>query len=128
MFVEEQNVPLELELDEHDRTDARARHALIRVRGFPVATGRFFELDARTAQIGRMAVLEEWRKRGLGARLLGALVDEARARGYALARLDAQTHAVEFYRRAGFAEAGEPLWDAGILHQPMSRALIPGKT
>lgn len=123
VFVEEQGVPPELEVDEHDRTDARAVHALVRSGGAAVGTGRFYEVDAATVQIGRMAILPAMRRRGAGAKLLTALAAEARRRGYALARLHAQMHAARFYEEAGFVETGETLWDAGIVHQTMERRL-----
>lgn len=124
MFVEEQGVPLELEIDEHDRDDIAAVHALARDEdGTAIGTGRFYELDAASVKIGRMAIDADRRGRGAGARLLEALIAEAQRRGFTQAHLDAQTVAAEFYRKAGFADDGDPLWDAGILHQPMSKQL-----
>jgi predicted GNAT family N-acyltransferase len=123
VFVEEQSVPLDLEIDEHDRDDPAARHALVRVAGRAVATGRYYLLDADAVQIGRLAVLAGWRGQGVGARLLDALLDEARRGGFGRASLDAQTQALDFYRKAGFAEEGETFFDAGILHQRMTRTL-----
>jgi len=120
VFVGEQGVPLAEEIDHHDRNDPRTRHALVRIGPDAVATGRFYGADEHTAQIGRLAVLPEWRGRGIGATLLDALVTEARRRGYARAHLWAQTQATGFYRRIGFEDDGEPLWDGGILHQPMT--------
>ncbi|GAC1550721.1 MAG: GNAT family N-acetyltransferase [Vulcanimicrobiaceae bacterium] len=126
VFVDEQGVPPEEEVDEHDRTDRRAVHALAidRVPNPAVlGAGRFYVLDAATVQIGRMAVRAEGRGRGVGAALLAALVAEARRRGFARAHLHAQTHAAAFYRKAGFHDDGERMWDAGIEHQPMSLRL-----
>jgi predicted GNAT family N-acyltransferase len=123
VFVDEQAVPLELEIDEHDRTDTEAVHALVREGDATIGTGRFYVLDPSSVQVGRMAVAADWRGRGAGACLLGALMIEARRRGFNCVRLEAQTAAVEFYRKAGFEDDGEPLWDAGILHQPMVKQL-----
>jgi hypothetical protein len=124
VFVDEQGVPLELEIDEHDRDDFDAVHALAREEdGTAIGAGRFYELDLSSVKIGRMAVDADRRKCGAGARLLEALIAEAQGRGFTRACLDAQTTAVDFYRRAGFQDDGEPLWDAGILHQPMSKQL-----
>lgn len=124
VFVDEQGVPPDLECDEHDRSDARAVHVLARdPAGHVVGAARYYVTDATTVQIGRMAVLAAQRGRGVGARLLAALVAEARRRGFARAHLHAQTHASAFYRKAGFYDDGEELWDAGIRHQPMSREL-----
>jgi predicted GNAT family N-acyltransferase len=129
VFVTEQGVPPEEEVDEHDRTDLQAVHALaLRDPADPqsaVGAGRFYVADEKsgTIQIGRMAVDAQARGAGVGAAILAALVSEARRRGFAKAHLHAQAHATEFYRKAGFVADGEPLWDAGILHVPMSLAL-----
>jgi predicted GNAT family N-acyltransferase len=123
VFVGEQGVPPELEIDEHDLTDARAVHALAREGDEPIGAGRFYEIDAATVQIGRMAVLSASRGSGAGSRILAALAEEARRRGYARARLHAQLQAMEFYVKAGFIAGEETLWDAGILHRAMERGL-----
>ena len=131
VFVEEQGVPPDLEIDEHDRAGSTARHALVRDGeagdgGTAIAAGRLYAADAATAQIGRLAVLAERRGRGVGALLLDALVDEARRGRFARAHLWAQTHAVAFYHRAGFRADGALLSDAGIAHQPMTLDLAEG--
>lgn len=123
VFVGEQHVPAEEEIDEHDRTDDDARHALIRDGGKPVAAGRYYRIQGTTAQVGRMAVLAEYRGRRLGRQLLDALVDDARRRGFARVALNAQDHAVAFYAKAGFTPFGETLVECKIVHQPMELAL-----
>ncbi len=124
VFVDEQGVPLELEIDEHDREDAEAVHALIRDDAQAIATGRYYVVGAGCVQIGRMAVLPAWRGRGAGKHLLELLEAEARRHGFAEAQLDAQVQATHFYRKAGYADFGEEHLDAGILHQPMRKALF----
>jgi predicted GNAT family N-acyltransferase len=123
VFVDEQHVPAEEEVDDHDRTDLDARHALIRAGDDVVAAGRYYRLDASTAQIGRMAVLPAFRGRRVGRQLLDVLVDDARQRGFARAALNAQDHAVGFYAKAGFTPFGEMLVECDILHQPMELEL-----
>ncbi|HEY5339474.1 MAG TPA: GNAT family N-acetyltransferase [Candidatus Aquilonibacter sp.] len=123
VFVDEQHVPAEEEIDEHDRTDTDARHALIREGDKPVAAGRYYRIDGTTAQVGRMAVLAEYRGRRIGRRLLDALVDDARRRGFARIALNAQDHAVAFYAKAGFTPFGETLVECNISHQPMELTL-----
>ena len=108
---------------EHDRTDPAAVHALAYDGVQAVGTGRFYPLDARTVQLGRMAVLAEHRGKRAGVEILGALEAEAIRRGFERAHLWAQTHAIGFYGRAGFAAEGDTVWDGGILHQPMSHTL-----
>jgi predicted GNAT family N-acyltransferase len=70
-----------------------------------------------------MAVLAAHRGRRAGRVLLDALLDDARARGFARATLNAQDHAVGFYAKAGFTAYGETLVECDILHQPMELAL-----
>lgn len=117
VFVHEQGVPLELELDNED---PRCDHALAYAAdGAAVGTGRLLP----DGHIGRMAVLKEWRGKSVGALLLQALIERARQRGHAHARLNAQTYAAGFYRRYGFEVAGPEFMDAGIRHVPMQRDL-----
>ncbi|GAC1496880.1 MAG: GNAT family N-acetyltransferase [Vulcanimicrobiaceae bacterium] len=124
VFVGEQGVPPDLEIDEHDRTDVRAVHALARDGdGSAIGTGRYYITETSRIRIGRMAVLARARGIGVGRLLLEALVADARERGFARAELHAQTHAAGFYYKAGFVDDGTTLWDAGIEHQPMTRCL-----
>jgi predicted GNAT family N-acyltransferase len=116
VFVEEQGVPREIELDEHDQTSI---HAVAFDGAKPVGTGRLLP----DGHIGRMAVLKEWRNRGIGALMLQALVQEAKRRKYREVVLSAQVHAVPFYRAHGFAEEGDEYLEAGIRHQAMKRRL-----
>ena len=124
VFVHEQLVPEEEEVDAHDATDADTLHLLARDRdGSVAATGRFYDAGERVAQIGRMAVRRDARAAGLGRVILERLIDEARARGFERAVLHAQDHAVGFYAKSGFRPFGATLLDGGIVHQPMERSL-----
>jgi predicted GNAT family N-acyltransferase len=116
VFVEEQRVPREIELDEHD---ALCLHAVVFEGGTAVGTGRLLP----DGHIGRMAVLKAWRGRGIGAAILRELVEAARERGHREVALSAQVHAVPFYRAHGFVPVGEQYIEAGIPHQAMKRAL-----
>ncbi len=116
VFVAEQGVPREIELDEHDETSL---HAVVFEGDVAVATGRLLP----DGHIGRMAVLAAWRGQGLGSRILLRLIDAARARGDAQVVLSAQVRAVPFYRRHGFIEEGEEYLEAGIRHRSMRLAL-----
>jgi predicted GNAT family N-acyltransferase len=126
VFVHEQGVPADIEIDEHDRTDTDAVHALAtdHAGGF-VGAGRYYVASPGVVQVGRMAVVLEKRGRGVGEAILNCLVAEARRRGFVRVHLHAQVEAREFYRKSGFFDDGGLLWDAGILHQPMSLRLEP---
>ncbi|HJS38510.1 MAG TPA: GNAT family N-acetyltransferase [Burkholderiales bacterium] len=116
VFVEEQRVPPEIEMDD---MDAVSVHALAFVDGKAVGTGRLLP----DGHIGRMAVLREARASGVGGAMLERLVEEARRRGFQEAVLSAQTHALAFYRKHGFEAVGEIYEEAGIPHQEMRRTL-----
>lgn len=117
VFVDEQRVPVQEELDDND---VHCLHALAHAPdGLVVGTGRLLP----DGHIGRMAVLRSWRGSGVGQALLLALVEAARARGHADVVLSAQLHAQGFYARHGFVAHGEVYQDAGIAHIAMRRAL-----
>lgn len=117
VFVDEQKVPPELEWDEDD---AEAFHALaVDDDGSPVGTGRL----TRDGRIGRMAVLQEWRDRGVGRAILVHLMDRAREAAMSEILLNAQVTAIGFYRRFGYIEEGEEFMDAGIPHRRMRLSL-----
>jgi predicted GNAT family N-acyltransferase len=113
VFIVEQNVPLE---DEIDALDPRSRHVIARAADdTPIGTARL----TPERMIGRMAVLADWRGRGVGAALLEAILDQARALGYPAVELHAQTHAIRFYEKFGFVAYGEEFDECGILHRRM---------
>ena len=117
VFVVEQRVPAPLEWD---AIDAECVHALaFDGEGRAIGCGRLLP----DGHIGRMAVRREWRGRGVGAALLAHLTELARARGDAKVVLNAQTHAMPFYARYGFAPVGVPFDEAGIPHQAMEARL-----
>ena len=120
VFVQEQGVPAELEMDAQD---AQCIHALAHTPGgAAVGTGRLLP----DGHIGRMAVLKNFRGKGVGALLLESLVVQARLRGHAQVRLNAQIAASGFYLRYGFKACGAEFMEAGIPHVEMVRELRNG--
>lgn len=123
VFVREQGVPPEFELDALDADAARCVHAAaIDEGGVVIATARLL-LDPPIARIGRMAVLKAWRGRGVGAALLEALCVEAKRRGFDEVVLHSQTHATPFYFKHGFLSHGSEFAEAAIPHLEMRRKL-----
>ncbi|MGN6223115.1 GNAT family N-acetyltransferase [Pseudoxanthomonas sp.] len=117
VFVREQHVPLE---EERDALDPLCRHVLARDdAGQPIGTGRL----TPEHRIGRMAVLREWRGRGVGDALLAALIAQARLQRWPELTLNAQVSAESFYARHGFVPYGPRFHEAGIEHQAMRRRL-----
>jgi len=121
VFIDEQQIPAELEGDVADKT---ALHGLARNRfGMAVATGRLVEARPGVGKIGRMAVAQPVRGSRIGRQLLDALVDAARRRGWREVLLHAQLSAAPFYDRAGFTRRGPVFEEAGIPHEEMFLAL-----
>lgn len=117
VFIHEQGVPVELEWD---GLDASCSHVLAwNDHGKAIGTARM----QPNGTIGRMAVLKQWRGRGVGKALLQALLDLAATQGLPRVTLSAQIHARGFYERAGFHVVGEPFMDAGIPHRKMVKDL-----
>ena len=117
VFIDEQKVSAELEWDGRD---GDCLHVIAAdAAGAPIGCGRLLP----EGRIGRMAVLAPARGRGVGAEILRALTDAARARGHAVVELSAQTHALGFYARFGFVAEGGEYLDAGIAHRTMRLAL-----
>lgn len=128
VFIHEQGVPEQEEIDEHDGDPVRvttAVHVLARMGGRPVATGRLL-LDyppGENAHIGRVAVLAELRRGGVGRAVMQALQDEARRRRFAGVTLAAQLQALPFYEQLGYAARGDVFLDARIEHRWMDLRL-----
>jgi len=116
VFVVEQSGPPE---DEPDAMDAASLHAVAYDRGVAIATGRLLP----DGHIGRMAVRRQARGRGVGGRLLAALIDRARQLGHQTLALHAQVHASGFYEAHGFCRQGAPFVEAGIDHVLMVRTI-----
>ncbi|MCU7844935.1 MAG: GNAT family N-acetyltransferase [Candidatus Thiodiazotropha sp. (ex Monitilora ramsayi)] len=113
VFVQEQGVPLEMEWDDDD---LMAYHLLaIDSEQHPIGTARLLG----NGQIGRMAVLPEWRGRGVGRALLEGLLARAEASGIKKLFLHAQTSAEPFYAKAGFSPVGKVFYEADIPHRKM---------
>lgn len=124
VFVEEQKVPRDLEMDEYDVSPDACRHILLKDGDKPAATGRWKVYEEGTAKLQRIAVLKEYRSSGIGKILVLALEDDARKAGMDTVILDGQCTAEGFYKRLGYTTVpGEPFLDAGILHVRMTKKL-----
>jgi predicted GNAT family N-acyltransferase len=126
VFVDEQHVPADEEIDAYDASPtgtegAEALHILAKADEVMVGAARLL-LDAPTGgavHLGRVAVLAEWRRSGVGNALMERLHGEARARGYVRVEISAQTHAIPFYERLGYIAEGPVYLEAGIEHCAM---------
>ena len=117
VFMQEQNVPAELEWDGLDEV---CHHALaLSANGEAIGCGRI----TPDGHIGRVAVLPEWRRKRIGSAILELLVDYARSQHFVQIELNAQVQALPLYKRFGFEEEGEVFMEANIPHRKMTLPL-----
>jgi len=120
VFIQEQGIPAELEWD---GLDEGCRHALaLSHKGDAIGSGRMLA----NGHIGRIAVLPKWRKQKVGTAIMEAFLDYARSNDYEQVDVDAQIHAIPFYRSFDFVKEGEIFTDAGLPHIKMRRKLLAG--
>ena len=120
VFVTEQSVPVEEELDD---ADATAIHCIALHQGQVVGTGRLVHPDGDTIHIGRMAVDLPWRRQEIGSQILRFLEEEAKAQGMQHCILDAQEYVKAFYAAHGYQEHGDTFLEVDIPHIEMRNEL-----
>lgn len=116
VFIEEQNVPEELEWDEYDESST---HFLAMDDDRAVAVARL----KPDGQIGRMAVLAKYRHQGIGSRLLAFVLKFAAGKNLGQVYLHAQTSAIPFYEKHGFITQGVIFYEANIPHLGMLKKI-----
>jgi predicted GNAT family N-acyltransferase len=122
VFETEQNIPRPLDRDAYDYS---ADHVVaFDPKGRCIGTGRVVRLDARTAQIGRMAVAKDQRQGGVGGQVLEALERMAQMRGISELTVNSQLPAEAFYRNRGFTRLGDVFLDQGVPHVVMRKSLV----
>lgn len=121
VFVEEQGVPLSLELDEHDET---ATHFVIYTKDTPIGAGRLRETNAGTGKVERVCVLPEYRGRHLGNLIMNSLEEHAKSNNLEKIILNSQSYAVPFYEKLGFVITSPEFMDADIPHRAMEKKLV----
>ncbi|MDP4550844.1 GNAT family N-acetyltransferase [Alkalihalobacillus macyae] len=119
VFVEEQKVPAELEIDEHEND---ATHFVAYDDRIPVAAGRFRVVD-QMAKVERICVLSSYRKTGLGQELINTIEEQAEKLNLSKMKLNAQLSAVGFYNKLGYETVSGEFMDAGIPHVTMTKEL-----
>lgn len=116
VFIEEQHVPADLEWDEFD---TQSIHFLAFHNNKAIATARL----KPDGQIGRMAVVKDYRYKGIGKKLLTTVIARAENTGFSMIYLHAQKKAINFYKQFNFINNGEEFTDAGIKHQAMYKII-----
>ncbi len=120
VFVEEQGISEDLELDEYD---SEALHMVVKDKGRVIGTARVRFLATEQAKLERMAVLRPFRRRGIGRGIISFLNEELKRRQVRQVVLHAQYPVVAFYKSCGFEESSLPFWEAGIKHIEMRRGI-----
>ncbi|MEH6943498.1 GNAT family N-acetyltransferase [Bacillus sp. JJ722] len=119
VFIEEQQVDAEEELDEHDQT---ATHFVLYDDNKPIGAGRFRLVDG-AGKVERICVLANVRKAGAGKLIMNKIEKYAKDQQIAQVKLNAQTHAIGFYENLGYKIVSEEFLDAGIPHRTMTKNL-----
>ena len=120
VFVEEQGIPQDLELDEYDR---EAMHMVVKNKKKVIGTARIRFMPAGQAKLERMAVLIDFRGRGIGRGIISFIIEELRTRQKRQVLLHAQYPVVNFYKSCGFEVSGLPFLEAGKKHIKMLRSI-----
>lgn len=120
VFVKEQNVPLEIEIDEFEES---ATHFLvINDNNMPIATSRMRNVKGK-AKIERVCVLAEYRQLHIGKKLMQFMEKIAIKNQFKVLVLSAQIQAVQFYQKLGYKVCSGIFFDAGIEHCKMEKQL-----
>lgn len=118
VFIEEQHVPSDIELDQHEDT---ATHFLVQLNNLPVATGRMRQKDS-FIKFERIATLKDYRGKGLGKFLMTFMHDFASKNYPSLTPImHAQESAISFYENLGWVSHGETFYEAGIAHKTLTK-------
>ncbi len=112
VFVEEQDVPIEEEIDEIDMI---AQHIIVYKNSIPVGTGRVFQQKDKF-YLGRIAVLKTYRGQNIGDFMVRKLMEKAFEMGAHEVHIHAQITVEEFYKKQGFKPYGKEYYEAGIKH------------
>ncbi len=117
VFVQEQNIPLEIEQDEHEHDSV---HFVVYKNEAPIGAARIREIN-REAKIERVCVVKKHRSDGVGRKLMKAIEDYAAEQKWLPIRLHAQLDVVPFYEKLGYQIESEPFYEAGIPHYAMKK-------
>ncbi|MGG3888406.1 GNAT family N-acetyltransferase [Metabacillus fastidiosus] len=119
VFVEEQKVPIEEEIDQFEN---EADHLVLYDGEKPVGAARFRVVD-EYGKLERICILKDYRNKGAGSLIMEYLENLASQRGLNKIKLNAQTKAVPFYERFGYKTVSELFMDAGIPHVTMTKII-----
>ncbi|MFF2752275.1 GNAT family N-acetyltransferase [Psychrobacillus sp. NPDC058041] len=120
VFVEEQDVPLHLELDEYD---PEAIHFVAYDEEIPFGAGRIRTAEPLVGKIERVCILPEYRGKKLGNLIMQCMEDYAQQNGYQKLKLNSQSYAIPFYEKRSYSITSPEFLEAGIPHRAMEKRL-----
>jgi predicted GNAT family N-acyltransferase len=120
VFVEEQEVPIELEVDEFEENSF---HFVVYDQEEPIAAGRLRPLEKEMAKVERICVKKSYRGSGIGKLIMEKIEETAKHKGISTLKLNAQTHAEKFYELLGYETYSDIFMDAGIPHVSMKKLI-----
>ncbi|WP_431029268.1 GNAT family N-acetyltransferase [Lysinibacillus sp. LZ02] len=118
VFVEEQGVPVHLELDEFDET---AKHFIVQDGEKTIAAARAREVSPGIGKVERVCVLKDYRGKRLGILIMEHVEKDAIQYGWTTLKLNAQSYAVPFYEKLGYVVTSPEFLDAYIPHRAMEK-------
>ena len=120
VFVEEQGIPLHIEIDENDQT---ATHFIVLENNEPIGAARLRLIDTVIGKVERVCVLSEYRGKHFGVSVMKAIEEHAKTLQVEKLKLNAQTYAIPFYEKLQFEITSPEFVDAGIPHRAMEKEL-----
>ena len=120
VFVEEQGVPVHLEIDEYDET---AFHFIVNDGERTIAAARLREISPQFGKVERVCVLEEYRGKRLGALIMATVEEYAKNIPWKKLKLHAQSYAVPFYEKLGYVVTSPEFTDANMPHRAMEKEI-----
>lgn len=121
VFVEEQGVPLHIEMDEYDDS---ATHFVGYNLEQPIAAARIRETESGIGKIERVCVLPEYRGQHVGVLMMNEMEVHAKTAGLFTLKLNSQSYAIPFYEKLGYEVSSPEFLDAGIPHRAMMKNLM----
>lgn len=122
VFVLERDIAIQDEFDSEDHDEAV--YVVLYDNDKPVATGRFIQMDEGTVRPGRIAVLNDYRGKGLGERVVKELEAYARTRGCKTSEIHGEMSAAPFYEKLGYTREGETYLEDGVPCITLKKVLI----
>ncbi len=116
VFIKGQNVPAKRE---RDGLDNNCIHFLVKYKGKHVGTARIRALNKKEAKFERIAIIKNYRKEGIGSKLVKCMIDYCKKNNFKKISLGAQLHTLNFYKKSGFKPIGKIFMDANIKHKKM---------